>query len=65
MITVVAWVKLLKVEAIAVFNGVTSVVVVRFAFIDIWREKRRVVYSKSTKLRAELRVSPRDGPLFS
>jgi len=35
MITVVAWVKLLKVEAIAVFNGVTSVVVVRFAFIDI------------------------------
>lgn len=64
MITVVAWVKLLKVEAIAVFNGVTSVVVVRFAFIDIWREKRRVVYSKSTKLRAELRVSPRDGPLF-
>lgn len=64
MITVVAWVKLLKVEAIAVFNGVTSVVVVRFAFIDIWREKRRVAYSKSTKLRAELRVSPRDGPLF-
>jgi len=64
MITVVAWVKLLKVEAIAVFNGVTSVVVVRFAFIDIWREKRRVVYSKSTKLRAELRVSPRDGTLF-
>ena len=60
-ISVVAGEKLLKIDAVAVFNGITSVV--RFAFIDIWREKSRVVYSKSTELRAELRGT-RDAPLF-
>lgn len=56
MVTVVAWEKLFHVEAIAVFDDVTSVVV-KFAFIDIWREGSRVDYSKSTDLRAELRPS--------
>ena len=62
MVAVVAWNKLLKIEAVAVFDGVTSVV--GFAFIDIWRKKIQVAFSKSTELRAELRVSPGEGPLF-
>ena len=57
IVTIVASDNLLLVDAIAVFNAVTTVVI--FALIDIYSDRSRVDYSVSTDLRAELRESPR------